>query len=69
MAERVAHDLVGQHPGVPGVRQGQDSLVGSHSLINRLHQSRMPCPSTLLSGWGAGNRDSGSSVRQLAPSW
>ena len=43
MAERVAHHFVGQHPGVPGMRQLQESLVAPRLVVDRLHESSMAC--------------------------
>jgi hypothetical protein len=40
MAERVAHYLVGHHPGVPGRGQPPASIVAAHGVIDRFHEQK-----------------------------
>jgi hypothetical protein len=41
-AERVADDLIGQHPGMPGLGQPEQPLMPAHGLIHTLHALTMP---------------------------
>lgn len=41
MAERVAHYLVGHHPGMPGRSQPPDSVIATSSVIDRFHEQKV----------------------------
>jgi hypothetical protein len=42
VAERVADDLVGHHPGMPRLGQAEQALAAARGLIHTLHATRLP---------------------------
>jgi hypothetical protein len=41
VAERVAHQLISHHPGVPSVGQAKQALMTTGGLVDRLHAPRI----------------------------
>jgi hypothetical protein len=44
VAKRVADNLIGHHPGMPGVGQAKQTVSSARSVVHRLHVLKMARP-------------------------